>query len=466
MKKITLAILFLSLIATAAVGCADLAAPASAEHELYPQLKPIYDRLGGARRLGAPIAGAFNHSTGTVRQYIQNAVLEYNSVTGTSAIVPVGLELKINPNAEEVEIGKEAKQINGVPVPDEIAELVGSMGFEYVGSPLTKFQHNPSHKRYEIYFEKLGFWIGENDETKTVNLLPYGNWGMAIYGPLPEPVLGRIDSTGQNEIIQLDKLAEKIGAEFSGSLLLEIGSDTGAEPLRIYENIAMGIDPNSRKAVLLDLPALLGIQPSAPNEKKMDERYLFFPVIGKLGYNIPTIFYEMIIQHGGLDVSGQPINEIYYTDDSHQVIQQCFENLCLNFNLATETCQPAKLGQEYHARNHNQSQPVQEPILVISMKIWDAHETLAPGQVQEIHAFVSQNNEPIQGISPSIEITMPDRQIIVLDMPPTNDEGLTFVRIPPISGGHGEFVTYQVCIPGITTSRFCIPDGFLIWELK
>lgn len=466
MKKFTLTIVMISLIAAAVVGLTEFNASFSTTFELYPQLKPIYDELGGAKRLGVPISNAFNHGTGTVRQYVQNAVLEYNSVTGTSSIVPVGLALKINPNATEVEIGEDAQKINGIPVPDEIAELVAKLGFVYVGSPLTRFQHNSNHNRYEIYFERLGFWIGENDKDKAVNLLPYGNWGMAIIGPLPTPALGRIDSTGQSEVIQFDQLAERLGADLAGELLLEMGSETGAVPLRIYENIAMVIDPESKKAVLLDLPALLGIQGSQPNEKKADDRYIFFPVNGKLGYNIPKIFYEMIVQHGGLDILGEPINEIYYTDDSHKIIQQCFENLCLNFDLATETSQPAKLGLEYHARYHSQSQPAQEPILVFSMKVWDVHETLAPGQVQEIHAFISQNNEPLQGISPSLEITMPGRQIIVLDLPPTDSEGQTFVRIPAITAENGEIVTYQLCAPSLTVSRFCIQDNFVIWDVK
>ena len=67
--------------------------------------------------------------------------------------------------------------LNGHVIPGEFFAKYNELGGEdVVGKPLTGMIYSPVYRRYEQYFENLGFYRLANAPTGDVQLLAYGSW--------------------------------------------------------------------------------------------------------------------------------------------------------------------------------------------------------------------------------------------------------------------------------------------------
>jgi hypothetical protein len=370
----------------------------------------------------------------------------------------------------------------------------------YVGRPLTEVRYNPDRKRYEQYFENVGFYVLEMDESQTVGLLSYGAWmcdsncrqliGIGAPGPvgplfaIAPPFL---DAVG------------RLGSDFVGFAISDVRTTPDGFLEQVFDNIVLVADPNQPGRVLpRAITPIIGMMPDPPMPRSSDPESYFYPVQGDLGYNIPKQFMDYIAQHGGLEVTGQPISE--RKPGKNDVFQQCFLNLCLEESLRERDywrIRPAQLGYTYlkfpvsavtatpsgepqaqpsqpadihvepppaRASNQPVSQTYSDPQNTnqISIQVWADYPMIPPDQSQEIGVMVYENDMPMVGVEPDIRVTLPDGNIRTYYMYPTGGDGQSRLQIDPIAAPNMAMIPYEVCIflPG--GQKLCVKGTYLI----
>jgi hypothetical protein len=461
---ISLSILLAAVVISACAGgqSQSVVSPASGYSAVHSQLEGFYSGLGGDKLLGPAITAP----RGRIRQYFQAGILEYDPESELVTLVPVGVQLGVQESPSGRPGQGEGDFVDGYWAPQPVLEAYQEIGPQYVGKPLTNYRYNETAAQYEMYFENLGFYVQEGEEggKAQVRLLPYGAWGLAAASGAPSQALQQSSIPILPEVLLVfDDTASRLGQEFTGKLLVALTFDDQGNPIRIYENTVMVVSLDTPGRVRwLDLPNQLGIQPTGLVERIPDSRYYFQPLQDDKGHNVPMDFWRFIAENGGLPVSGNPITEIYFTGDDRAVVRQCFNHICLDYFTESAEIRPAPLGREYEQRLLD-TEGAAPKLRVLSIKIWEAAPTIRPDAVQEIYVFASEDGKPIKDVNPVLEVTMPDGKLVLHNMPPTAENGQTFLRLPLISAENGTIIPYQVCVPNVNATRFCVQDSFLIW---
>lgn len=462
MKKILSFITVLVVIPLMVSACSEPSVGTPSEYTISPHLQSLYDKLGGREVLGPAVSDVGTDEHGIVFQYFRAALLQYDPRTGFASVAPVGGLLDVEEPPESGSHSPQDRYVNLYWIPEEIWKVYNQLGPENVGRPLSNFRFVKDGRRYEMFFENLGFYILENDEAKDVKLLSYGSWSLAAH-PQPKDVNIPVSPPTGTAGTLFDQVAARMGEDFMGQELVAMTLDDNNNPMRIFENVVIWASTeNPNRVNWLPLCGYLGIGTNPPVPAKNDPRYYFQAVDGDLGHNVPLEFWDFIMSHGGLEVSGNPITETYYPANNRDIVEQCFENLCLNYIIATGEIRLARLGLEFSRRYH-EPQPESESLMVISMKVWEASPSLPPNQSQEFNIYTSQNNKPLANINPVLEISQPDGQHYIYNMPTTGEDGQSYLRVPSIDAPNGSVIPYQVCIPNVNATRFCVKDSFLIW---
>jgi hypothetical protein len=141
--------------------------PGTSKYAVAAVLREFYSFLGGRAVLGDVISDPVEKD-GVTSQYTVAARMVFNQ--GTSAketfkLAPLGKQLGIAPATDD-----------HLEVAAAFVPLYKRLGGEaFVGKPLTGLVYNDEKKRYEQYFENLGFYQGMETNNE-VRLLPYGAW--------------------------------------------------------------------------------------------------------------------------------------------------------------------------------------------------------------------------------------------------------------------------------------------------
>lgn len=275
----------------------------------------------------------------------------------------------------------------------------------------------------------------------------------------------------RNEATEIfDQTALRMGVNFTGGELVYYRTNGYGDPERVYENVVMWVDIQDPDGVRwLNLPEQIGIQRGTLVEPLDDKRYYFWLVQGTLGHNVPLGFWDYILQHGGPEVSGQPISEVFIPKNQPEILRQCFEHLCLDYQADAsrdEQIRLAALGEDYLANNLPSDPDVNEgrsvPVLV--MQVSQAADSIKPGETQEIVVYLTQDGQPISGIAPLLELTMPDTSVVRYQMPPSGADGSSAIRLPPFDVLNGTLIPYQVCVVEVNPVSFCVQENFVIWS--
>lgn len=443
-----------------------------------PLFREFYDHLGGASVIGPAISPSFE--SGNLRyQYFQAACMEYDPSAPSSErflLSPLGLEMNILEPAVAEPEGEKELYVAGHIIYQGFTDMYHKLGgARFVGQPLTEVHYNPDKKRYEQYFENLGFFLLEGDPPQAVRLLAYGSWKCAEYCQVPPPAVNQIILP----VISPGKMSElfagivsRLGPVLTGFPLTPpyLAEDGLYE--QVYESLVITIDPqNPANIVMRPLPEKIGILPGEPGSPNGLEDMVFWPTDGELGYNVPQAFFDFILQHGGQEVSGNPIGGLFRATD--QVFRQCFTNYCLDYQMGPNVpdalrIHPAPFGYPYkdlfyHEQDDNsfvQSQDLHQ----ISLQVWEKYPFVASRQAQRIGVSLFEGNQPLSDVEPVLTLTMPDGSQQSYYFPPTAKDGQTTKRLDPISAPNGTLIPYEVCITSITGESFCVKDSFVIWN--
>jgi hypothetical protein len=436
----------------------------------------FYEQMGGVEVLGPAISPVFSYGSRKF-QYTESACLEYNADLPPSQafrLSSLGLDMGISDPPVPPPGVPDVLYIDGHTVSGEFARFYHKMGgARFVGRPLTEMHFNPIKNRFEQYFENVGFYWNVDDPLDEIKLLAYGAWKCDVYCRTQPHESAIVELPFSffplNENPFLDAVS-RLGPDFTGFPLTSVyhGPDSSVE--QVYENLVLFSDADLLPRVLLrPLASLLGISPDPLKEPLQIPDMFFYPIEGNLGYNVPQAFLDYITMHGGIEVSGPPVGEIFLVND--RLWRQCFINLCLEYHMNPNVplelrISPQPLGYLYRdltspamPKDFDESQELKS----ISMQVWERYPVLAAAARQEIAVGIFEGNAPLMNIEPILHIEMPDGSLLNQHFPPTGPDGYTYIRLEPIAAQHGTLLPYQVCVSSLADELFCVKESFVIW---
>ncbi|MEJ2348836.1 MAG: hypothetical protein P8Y03_03525 [Anaerolineales bacterium] len=428
-------------------------------HVIYADFMPLYEQLGGARLAGRPLTEArYNPDKARIEQYFENLGfyrLE-NDPSGDVRLLAYGAfacdqRCRYQPPPASI---PSLRPLLPEPFSTEVARL----GLNFVGRTLSEPYIN-SDGQLEIIFENLVLVTEAEIPIEKGFQLPFHIWLPQIFASEAAPEKEAAREEVFRVYLPLILVTAKAEAQNGGGIRVQFNLEL---PL---------VSPQGAKEAPLVSPRpiveQLGFEPQPPTEPSEDALMVFYPTEGDKGHNVPFYFNDYLLRHGGLKISGAPITEVYSYRDG--IFRQCFENLCLDFDVtasADERLKPAPLGAAYKERFYNQANDFikSQSLDNIHMQVWEGQSFVSSRDSQEIHVTVTENDVPLRNREPVLILTLPDNTRSEYHFPPTGDNGQTALTLDPISAPNGALIAYQVCLDGIGDDRLCVNDNFLIWN--
>ena len=348
-------------------------------------------------------------------------------------------------------------------------------GLRFVGKPLTGIRYNPQNHRLEQYFEKMGFYTLVDDPQPTIHLLAYGIYAcgeQCAYGTgAPGGFIGWSKGV---EVLNPRSLARLGDYTLFGDPLTSpyIAPDGNLE--QVLEKVVVYVPKENPATIRFrTLSVLLNLPYSKPGPQRYGakENMVFYPVAGDLGYHVPVSFDQFIALHGGKEISGKPLVDPFPVDvNGMSIARQCFENYCLDYYPNAAPGQEVKLvslGQEFIDK-----QGVDQDVFTFSREMVDlvaAEEkpqiSNAESQVIQVALRTMKGRLPISDIESFVMLGLPDGEKISYDLPPTDQDGLAKVTIPPLSiAENGVIIPYIVCLNVPAAEQICTNESFLVWN--
>jgi len=442
--------------------------------------REFYTSLGGRETLGPAITALFNHRNQQC-QYAQNAMMCFDPLAQGIArfnLFPLGDMLGIY--EEPVLTASGNLVVDGYTVYEEFEETYHRLyGPLYVGKPLTQPRFNANGNRIEQYFQNVGFYRNINDQPGEVHLLSYGVFACSADCRFSPPqsaiVTANLASAAQPYLSQVARLG---GLNVFGMPLTDpyVAADGNLE--QIYENVVLFSAQEDTSSLQLRPVALLLGTPVTPPGMEMHgeaEGLVFYRTDGILGYHVPVLFDHFIAQHGGREISGNPLGEI--TTISGTLYRQCFENYCLVYDSsAAESLQVrmAPLGLEY--LNLTQAEPAEEatPVTVqtgaIRLVANPGTPRIPADQSQRFDLYVvhAEDNQPVPNVESVLTLSLPDGIEATYPLPATDTQGRSSLTIEPIKPApvNGTVISFKVCLTTPTDGAVCTSDSYLIWNFQ
>ena len=203
--------------------------------------------------LGLPISVATDEGTARI-QFVQKAKMVFDpsrSIRQRFTLAPLGVEMGVNEPTVPPPDQPNYKYDGGHVIGPEFQRFYERLGGYVVGKPLTEVRYDPIHRRYEQFFESVGFYRLEGSEK--VQLLDYGAWACenhclqdlaAIGSPDASiDVISRIDPT-------FVQFVDQWGADFTGFAISEPYLNNDGKWEQIFENVVLQADaPNDPVSV-------------------------------------------------------------------------------------------------------------------------------------------------------------------------------------------------------------------------
>lgn len=440
-------------------------------NDVAPIFRESYKYWGGYDRLGPIISDAIQDGVKTI-QFTHAVAMVFDPSAPAEQrfdLAALGRQLEVNEKPlDEIASSGPLFFIPG----HYLSEIEKMGGFRFTGMPLGEERYNSAQRRYEQYFEKVGFYRNEGEEE--IHLLAYGaalcKHNCRSSDPGDATIEGyRIDPVFRGFVNQW-------GIDLTGLAISEgyVGRDGKWE--QIFENIVLTAssqnDPGS--VGLRPVPRDLNIIPEIPQPYSGITGMLFYAVQGDHGYEIPIVFWRYVAEHGGTAVFGDPIT--HPVQPVNAGFYQCFMYLCLTYTpdgSQQVQVRPEPLGIRYKDLFYRISTPSgigfqnegSPSIGNSDMAIWtwEAHPTISSLQQQEIGVRVLSNKFPNVNIVPELTLTMPDASQHFFTMAVTDADGKSSIVLPPIMAQNGSLIAYQVCVPS-PNDTVCVSESFIIWS--
>ncbi len=415
-------------------------------YEVDARFLGMYTTLGGNEMFGPAISPKFKHQESEY-QYIAAGLFVYNPYLAPEnqiSLAPVGLEFGL----AEKDVSEENRLLV-YPGFRDLFTLFG--GFNVVGAPITNVRYNHEMGRLEQHFENLGFYQLDSDPAGKVNLLHYGAWMcsarcdfsstdnslVSLYRSNAEPFLAAINN------IDPDLLGRPITKPY-------IAPDGKIQ--QIFHNVVLSASPNNIDYFdLRPIPEMLGI-PTNPNQD----------------YAIPEHFKTFIETTIGFDLVGPAVTA--YTQQSQNVLRQCFEKLCLNYfpsNPSHQQISPVPLGFLYRQKYFRESEAlvpeIQPEFQDFTLNVWEDAPIIQPNVIQTIGISIYKHENPVENLQAFLLLRLPENIKIKYFFPKTGENGISTVSLNPIDAPHGTVIAYEVCIGSFDEVANCANESFLIW---
>ena len=466
----------LLLIILAGVGCSSprpgQPTPTPVDRlTIDPVFREFYRHLGGEEILGPPISTAYTEGAARI-QFVQKAKMVFDpsrSIRRRFTLAPLGAEMGV---IEPPVLPPEQpgfKYDGGHVIGPEFIPLYEKLGAFVVGKPLNEVRYNPVRRRYEQFFESVGFYRLEG--SPHVQLLDYGIW--ACNGNCSPEIANLATSDATIDLItRIDpvfvQFVNQLGADFTGFAISEPYVNNEGNWEQIFENVVLQANsPDDPTSVnLRPLFQRLNIPPDPPRENVPQPDQQFYPQDGRRGYQIPDYFWEFLETHGGLEVSGPPITHLAPLNNG-AVLHQCFENICLMYDPQAPPpgrVRPEPIGHAYKTLNHPPDEEAVKLPPALQISVWERYPYISSGQEQEVGVSVVQNNLPVAGIQPTLVLTLLDGSEMAVPLPATDTDGHSSLRLAPIQGPSGSLIQYMICLPIPLEQESCKEDSFVLWN--
>jgi len=434
--------------------------------------------MGGEELFGPAITNIFTYE-GEKMQYVENGLLVYDPQEKWNqySFSNLGEELGIYEPPEVVEGLRGDLIINDYLIHPAFIDLYRKLGPDVVGAPLTNPRENYTQGRVEQHFQNLGFYFQLDDPEQEAHLLAYGR---AVCGSLCQ-FKGSLDNAIQSKTELSEPFSgflKRLGSAATGSVVggPYLGEDGNEEV--IFEHMVVYDDLGY--VALRPLVLQLGYIPQPLVEAIDNGIVVFIPVEGTLGHNVLVYFDDYIIHHGGYEISGMPVSEIYEFNHEQGIIRQCFTNLCLDYysQESEVPVRPAQLGIDYKNMFHPEVTVVAEETTsqdgttfiprkstqnLFQLKVWESSPLISSSEAQVISAGVFFNETPQAGQQLTLTVNIPGAEPITVSMPLTGEDGRTTIALAPVATSNGTLITYEVCLNLSEEANQCVDESFLIW---
>ncbi|MDR3577693.1 MAG: hypothetical protein P4L50_27825 [Anaerolineaceae bacterium] len=451
----------------------------SGTFDVDPLFKEYYRNLGGQDLLGPAISELIDQNN-LQCQYTTNALMCYNALATDSDrfyLASLGQKLGVHDDPNAVPPTPDTRIVNGYGIYPDFASLYDTLDKSgSIGKPLSQVRYNYDQQRVEQYFEKVGFYHRFDDPSGTTRLLPYGAY---VCGEDCAYTIAPTDAF----IPQRQEISSPFAASLERMGGLQVFGRPLTEPYKapdgsleqVYENVVMYTTADDPATLhLRQLPILLDMTTTPPGPKiyGLKENMVFYPVQGDLGYHVPVMFDHFIAEHGGMEISGQPIADPMMVKGQN-VARQCFENYCLDYDpnaTADLRTRMAPIGMQY-LNKANPATISRVPFAPdnVQLAVDEDSPQITSNDPQTIALTVLQKNGglPMPDISANVKINLPDGSNQNMSMPPTGADGKTSLTIPAMPNlANGSLVAYEICLNVPVDNPPCISDSYLIWNIK
>jgi hypothetical protein len=434
-------------------------------HIIDPVFLPYYEKMGGARFVGRPITEArHNPEKGRIEQYFENVGFYRLEQDFTNqvfllayGVFACGQSCRYQPIAVSIPSQKPI-------LPEPFASAVARLGLSFVGRTLSEPYIN-SEGMVEIIFENIVLVSpsqesGPKDQKASIPRV----WLPIVFKEKSEISGEGFQATFSLWVPQVVMLYPKqiqdegFHIRLQLVLPLVLGAKEPDQEKPFGETLLVSARP---------IVEALGILAQPPVHASSDPLMTFYPIENQLGYNIPQIFVSYLEKHGGFELSGPPITEVFLISDGK--FRQCFKNLCLDYDInqpEEDRLHLAPLGRLYKERFYTPSERFDhsESMQHLRIQTWEGKTFVASNEPQEIHVGVFEGDTPLKNREPTLTLIMPDGSQQQRTFPPTDELGHTYLKIPPISAPNGTLIAYQVCLVGADREDICVGDNYLIWN--
>jgi hypothetical protein len=432
--------------------------------QLENPFRDFCDRVGG-EIIGKPLSTLLDFD-GTECQFTTNFLLCYDKkkisrvkLYPLSTLLYFGTEAKfvseqdqtcgLDPDFERLDKKISSESIN-------TGRLLTCPIYDYDGGQKYQFREN------------LAYSISITDPNAEAVLIPLGEKACRQYGgcdfvlkngqvqpDLPLPCTDQFDRIGFGDL--------------TGRLATIPFSTDGCNHVVIFAGVAfcMSDDCSSFRALPLGTHYGVSSLPDYKNEQ-YPYRSRFYSVEGDLGFHVLSEIDNFIVEHGGYEISGEPISAAYSQTDP-AIWRQCFENYCVDYNMtlprgqnikliplgdiAASRLEPGLLARPVYSNySVNFYLGEQQPYIAR-----DAQQSLT------LNVFNAQN-QPIDDLN--FVLTLESADGILLgeySFPPTDAQGKTQLVLGPIEGNSGDIFEYSVCLDLQTAYPMCKSDTFILW---
>ena len=329
---------FLSLLLTSCNFSSEktLQNAAPGTHPVDPIFKEYYQDIGGEPIIGPAITLAFEEN-GQTCQYFANGLACYNpNRIGSNRfhLVSIGKQFNISEQQGYVPSSEQPTLVNGFEIYPDFLDLYNHLvELSAVGQPLSNPMYDYEKGRIEQYFEKVGFVYQFGQSDKSVSLLPYGAYSCDYHCRDYHyiPFSPNRKAPDMPFLVPFERLG---GVQVFGQPLSDsyIAPDGNRE--QIFENVVIFAPPDNLNFIQFrHLSETLGMisVPAAEKKYDLENNVVFYTTENGLGYHVPILFDQFIAQHGGTEISGNPIADVmrYREDDTNR---QCYQNYCLEYH--------------------------------------------------------------------------------------------------------------------------------------